>query len=1284
LNIWNRILRFADWLHAEVKRQGGINDPTGILISLAISLAISAISYGLQVLLAPNPPKVSGPQKDDLSSPVSKPGQPIPFAVGRNLARAQCIWTTGLVETKHVEKVKGGKGGGKTQKVESFTYSISMALAFNDGEIECLIRVLANGGKLLYSNRLSAELSESEIDAQVQAKYDEVYATDYAYWTSLVDSDGNRLYTDSQANQTADTNATTESEQLRTELESANADTKTRYTELEIYYGTEDQEPSPIIESFEGAGNVPAFKGVAYIVFRDLQLADFGNSVPLIEIDYGTAAGGGNAIGNDGIYEVGTAIDGSPLDITQGVADDNWAIDFTERKAYITNFPASGRSILEYDIDTLEYVQNHKDALAGLNGSAFIEAIDQVTGYLVLRWWGFTTAVEDTVYDPATGTIIAYAASRDQAAASNFSTQTGTKAHHILYSPDGGVARIVSIRTTDGTIAFHDFPALTAIGKTAGGGTSNAYSGFVQGEPGVCWGLRMTSFTNQFLYLTKCTVDNLGNAAVSEQFETIDSATVLGSGGTFSIAGNLHLFPVAVDSFVIVVDQNGYGDFPTSRSVIFRWTIGATEPDWVIDVPISGTSEQYPILANSQDGPLCRWRYDESTGLGTIFLPTNTNQTEIWKIDPADGTYEIQDQGRGHDIDAFIWDDIEGCLYEWAGTESEPETSLALERTCYSGVCGVDPVTLYHVIESYLQKAGYTSAEYDIDAGLQTETIYGFNNNGGRSVREVLEDLARIRPVSAFESERKLKFKLQDSTSRVTVPLADIRAYDANSNAPEWINEVTTLEDLNLPQSLQINYQDQDLLLNTVPVFFKREVAQSITRQEFSVEAVDTADNMRRSIFNAMSQMLVTKRTFKFTLPQKYVGLEPGDRLTVPVSDTRSADVRITKTERGANGIVELTCVAFVNFDLQVTVPDDYTYIDPDTADVLLASRFYFIDIPYLTDSAEEDDDGNEDRGIYVAVANNGNPAGANLYVDNNDVNLVSDGGSPPTYSQLTGDPEWILVATFDSFVDDGVYVRGLSNSANPYVVDTTSEFIVSFRNPDASFSSISDNAILTSQDNVFLIGNEILQAQTAELIGTSPGGLKTYQFTNLYRGLQGTEWAIIESGGPGTGADVVHLNPNALQRVDFGDINLVGKTITARAVTVGQEIADTDNSDNVYYGRSRLPYAPNIDSVSRDGSGNLTFNLISRNRYGDDWSEGGSPTFKSDPDEYEIDIIDNSGSPGTVVRTLTASGDPDPTITYTAAQQVTDFGSTQASVAVRPYQLNADGNRGFTNEEAI
>ncbi len=49
---------------------------------------------------------------------------------------------------------------------------------------------------------------------------------------------------------------------------------------MRVYDGSDDQLPDPKMEAVEGAGRVPAYRGIAYVVLEDLDLTPFGNRVP--------------------------------------------------------------------------------------------------------------------------------------------------------------------------------------------------------------------------------------------------------------------------------------------------------------------------------------------------------------------------------------------------------------------------------------------------------------------------------------------------------------------------------------------------------------------------------------------------------------------------------------------------------------------------------------------------------------------------------------------------------------------------------------------------------------------------------------------------------------------------------------------------------------------------------------------------------------------------------------------------------------------------------------------
>ena len=56
-------------------------------------------------------------------------------------------------------------------------------------------------------------------------------------------------------------------------------------TRFRLHHGDEDEAADPLIVSVEGAAAAPAFRGIAYALFEDLQLEDFGNRIPSLTFE---------------------------------------------------------------------------------------------------------------------------------------------------------------------------------------------------------------------------------------------------------------------------------------------------------------------------------------------------------------------------------------------------------------------------------------------------------------------------------------------------------------------------------------------------------------------------------------------------------------------------------------------------------------------------------------------------------------------------------------------------------------------------------------------------------------------------------------------------------------------------------------------------------------------------------------------------------------------------------------------------------------------------------------
>lgn len=55
--------------------------------------------------------------------------------------------------------------------------------------------------------------------------------------------------------------------------------------EIRVYRGTADQPVDPLIEAKQGQGNAPAYRGLAYVVFDHLPLAEYGNRLPQLQFE---------------------------------------------------------------------------------------------------------------------------------------------------------------------------------------------------------------------------------------------------------------------------------------------------------------------------------------------------------------------------------------------------------------------------------------------------------------------------------------------------------------------------------------------------------------------------------------------------------------------------------------------------------------------------------------------------------------------------------------------------------------------------------------------------------------------------------------------------------------------------------------------------------------------------------------------------------------------------------------------------------------------------------------
>lgn len=180
-------------------------------------LQFSVLAIGNRLLSRSKAQHVHGPRLGDLQVQSSAYGETIPIVYGTVRIAGNVIWSTNIRETAHTQRV-GGKGGGPKQTQTTYTYSVSLAVALCEGPIIGIRRVWTDG-KLIYHVSPDADIE------------------------TVIASSRNAAG-------------------------------------MRVYLGDETQMPDPTIEAHMGVGNVPAYRGLAYVVFDNFQLGDYGNRVP--------------------------------------------------------------------------------------------------------------------------------------------------------------------------------------------------------------------------------------------------------------------------------------------------------------------------------------------------------------------------------------------------------------------------------------------------------------------------------------------------------------------------------------------------------------------------------------------------------------------------------------------------------------------------------------------------------------------------------------------------------------------------------------------------------------------------------------------------------------------------------------------------------------------------------------------------------------------------------------------------------------------------------------------
>jgi hypothetical protein len=270
----------------------------GSAVGTAVGVAAGAYidSTYLYPMLMPSQDQ-KGPRLDDLPMQTASEGSGMHYCLGaESRVAGTLIWLSPLIEVKREDPVEGGKGGGGGAKQTTYDYYLDIAIGVCEGPVDGITKIWADS-KLIYDEDGSLHVGGTATGYSLtsfQPFGDTALNIGGGTGTFLkgdyVKIPGHDLYKVAEDYPGGDGTLMIENPGLEDEAHTGDSVTRisptggngiwdNRIKLVRIYNGA-DNTPDSIIESYMGAGNVPAFKDTVVVVIKAMLLRDWGNRCP--------------------------------------------------------------------------------------------------------------------------------------------------------------------------------------------------------------------------------------------------------------------------------------------------------------------------------------------------------------------------------------------------------------------------------------------------------------------------------------------------------------------------------------------------------------------------------------------------------------------------------------------------------------------------------------------------------------------------------------------------------------------------------------------------------------------------------------------------------------------------------------------------------------------------------------------------------------------------------------------------------------------------------------------
>lgn len=992
-----------------------------------------------------------------------------------------------------------------------------------------------------------------------------------------------------------------------------------------FYTGATTQNVDPLLESWIGEGLVPAYRGLAYVVFESLQLSNFGNRLPNLtfEILPKESTGQPSWLGScdsDLMHVIGTNRNGGmrPIVIEGG--------SISARRMLVGGYALQNDQarfdIVEYDVTgfaPLEVTRTQSAAfpVSGVGDHSWALARDKRFVAVGLQDGDTSKTYRVALYDAQTRQFgETYAVSMSL---SDMRQIAWIDAQRFVVMDERDGKRGVRVFMRSG-LSVVDLGFVDVWG--AGSVVSRVVEMHAQCIP-FADGLFqfVVDSAPDFTVMEGRHLSWLGNKLSVGAKLTLTTGADMGNGN-----GSQTFFLKGPDQDWILF----YGSTLEMRLLSFRLGKEGFQivRPWqrLANSGLSDALCHAPVVIGNRIVVLQRFNYENFYRISEI---------------------EIQETSFALAKNAEVVEGLDQVAINFGVASIDATKLLVSGNLGYAGDLGrLDIVkrrntgdTLDNVVAKILHRAGYHPSDYDVTA-LSGLPVDGYVLSDQMTGEGALSPLQILEPFDLIESDGQLKAVRRVATEAAQISLDEAGASsEEESDKPATILVSSRAQEIALPVEITIDYQDatRDYEINS------QKARRAVTKgsrdvAKATLPLVCSPSQAKRVAENQLFRIWSERTRYHFTLSRSWVRLEPGD--VVVLGDHRA---RVQQVQIKA-GVLVFEAISCAETPLaSVAYAESGGGLGASVSEPI-ATTLYLMDLPLLR---PEDDQ----PGLYAAVSGLDGWPGAGLWRAADGVNYTS-------------------LASFSTAATAGAAVTALQQSHVAYM-DRSNALRVQLLRGTLSSCTMDD---LFNGANAALVGAEIIQFQSATLLG--PG---LYELRNLLRGRQGTEEAVaLHTVGEG----FVLLSSSAVQFLP-AQISDRNRSYSFRAVTTGQTLGLAQDIAAAYGLKTLQPLAPaHLQGLRVGGQGtDLTIKWIRRARKNAAWVDYVDVPLDEKEEKYDVEIVDS----GTGVTMRTFADVSETMVIYTAAQQAADWdGSIPSSFTVRVCQQSALYGRGLKASSII